>query len=154
MYRIETSLHLFVSWQLVGHFIPDLIKVWIVTDVPTMLQLCAHIVCSVSDTIQVLAAAFDGFEKYLAAFCLLPFLSTTKKKGERKQCASDYCHFPCDKQLILDFDFPLYSPVTTTFSHMTCQDWLLPQPLYSFILSVIHPYQCALVNGKSGFASA
>lgn len=45
-----------------------------------MLQLCAHIVCSVSDTIQVLAAAFDGFEKYLAAFCLLPFLSTTKKR--------------------------------------------------------------------------
>lgn len=86
MYRIETSLHLFVSWQLVGHFIPDLIKVWIVTDVPTMLQLCAHIVCSVSDTIQVLAAAFDGFEKYLAAFCLLPFLSTTKKGREKAVC--------------------------------------------------------------------
>lgn len=63
-------------------------------------------------------------------------------------------HFPCDKQLILKFVFPHYSSVTTIFLTWFKLRPASAQPLCPFILSVIHPYQCALVNGKSGFASA
>lgn len=41
--------------------------------------------------------------------------------------------------------FPLYSQITTTFSPNLNWDWLL-RILFPFVLSVTHPYQCALVK--------
>lgn len=154
-------MHLYISWQLLGRFITDSIQVWIVTDAPTTYPSYAPIVSSVSDTFTVFTAAFKSLEHNYneATFLLLPFLNSLNIKRrylkKKKAVGIKYSwHFPCDKQLILKFVFPYYSLVATIFLTWFQLRLASAQPLCPFILSVIHPYQCALVNGKSGFASA
>lgn len=53
-------MHLYISWQLVGHFIADLIQVWIVSDTPTSYS---YVPVVYSDTFKVLSAAFKSLVK-------------------------------------------------------------------------------------------
>lgn len=145
-------MHLCVGWQLVGHFITDFDSI-VISDWCSH-YLCAHCLFRASST-SGFSSCFG--KKHLGgrgsiSFALNIYIQQpSKQERERQSCV----HQMFSAFFNWYFDFPLFSLAIYHF-YLTWLKLRLAsvQPLCPYILSVIHPYQCALVNGKSGFASA
>lgn len=151
MFWVKTALvnvqewDLLCSWQLVGHFITDVIQVWIVTDSPA---IYVPIVFSSFRHMKSFSGCFREFflniEEAVWGSVSFVFSFLYSHQREKAVCIGYSWHFST-QQLILHFDFPFILIRHYHFSLTWFKWWLASvQPLCPYLRSVIHPLPMCL----------